>query len=124
MSNIGEESDSNLEHQKSARPARFTKVATYIGILGWLAMVIGLSLSQRLPAGGLESLSSEDLMTYWAIIIVQTFAGIISFSLVLVGLVLALIGTVRRERSRRVAAAWLVPASVVPFWLIVVLLVI
>ncbi len=118
MSNISEESGNILGHQKSTRPAKFTKLATYLGILGWFFILILLLMMQLQPPGSIEYIASEDQAAYWLTAIVALFATLLAVMLMLIGLIFALVGTVRRERGRWLAAAWLVPASIVPLYLI------
>jgi len=120
MSNFSEESGNNLGQQRSIRPARFTKLATYIGILGWLLTLIYLLLAKECPGSrDYVAPGGEGELRHWLMVAVALSSLASSLILVIPGLFLALVGTLRGEWGRWLATAWLLPISIVLFWLAV-----
>ena len=98
----------------------FTKFATYIGILGWLSILIFLLMQQLRPPGSMEYIAPENEAAFWVTGFVMLFAQLLAVVLMLIGLIFALVGTVRLEWGRWLVTAWLVPASIVPLYLVVI----
>ena len=120
MGKISEGSGNNLGHQRSTRPTGFTKLATFAGILGWLLTLIYLLLAKESP-GSLDYVApgGEGELRHWLMVAVALTSLASSLILVIPGLFLALVGTLRGEWSRWLATAWLLPISIVLFWLAV-----